>query len=135
MGTLLQDNSSLIILDGGYGASFNSGYLQGNYFIGLGDNIYFGVIGRFNYLTFDDLEYSFNLFEDSLLINRFAPDSHSAIIGQIGAEFKFDGDKVGGFAQINTAFDNNDEQYFTTRRLSLNVGVSFKLDQIFNFWN
>ncbi|MEQ8624694.1 MAG: hypothetical protein RJQ00_07595 [Vicingaceae bacterium] len=136
MGTLINDEDDfvgLVLTEGAFGASFNAGYIQSNYFIDIGDDFYFGICGRLNYLTFNEFDYSFIFSDTSTFSESFTPKDHSALIGQLGAEIKYNGDKVGAFAQLNTAFDSNNEKYFTTRRLSLHVGVSFRLDEIFNF--
>ncbi len=137
MGALIDNTDDdfigLLITEGAYGASFNSGFIQSNYFFEVGTNWYIGILGRVNYLTFDEFDYSFIFSDSSNFSSNFAPRENSAIIGQLGAEVKFTGDRVGAFAQLHTAFDSNDERYFSTRRMSLHIGVAFKLNEILGF--
>lgn len=113
----------LLFLDGGFQAQYSGLFLQTSVHANLSNVAFMGLVAKINSLKFSDFEYTF----DPTINGRYEVREDQNIVGQIALDFNFKGDRVGGFTQLQYAFDNNNEEYFTTRKLGFYGGIYLRI--------
>ena len=125
-GSLTDDIDGFGILNGAFGGNYNLFFLQSSMHVKFDDIAYFGLVGRINSINYNDFDHVFDAAGASGLAS-----GESYLVSQVALDFNVKGEKIGGFAQMQFAFHNGSDQYFSVRRLGLHAGVYLRLGEIF----
>ncbi len=127
-GAIIDIQNDIIFLDELYvSAKYNSFFLQGGGFTNIGDKNYIGVIAKVSALEFSNFRYSTIL----SVTSNYYPSDVTQTVGQAGIQYNYKGQKFGFLGQVQYAFTDSSDKYFTLRKWGVHVGAYFRFNEMF----
>lgn len=127
-GALLSGEGDIIFLDEFFiSAQYTSFFVQGAGFSNVGGDNYIGLVAKVTALEFSK-------FKTSTLLNNtsdFFPSDKTQTVGQVGIQYNYKGEKFGFSTQLQYAFTDSNDSYFTLRQAGIHVGAYFRLSEMF----
>tara|TARA_R110002111_G_scaffold106394_1_gene164749 strand:- start:530 stop:1210 length:681 start_codon:yes stop_codon:yes gene_type:complete len=112
----------------GIGADFTSFFIQGAAFANIDEENHIGLVARVNALEYSNFRYS------DIFTNNTQPiifKDKTKTVGQVGIQYNYKGQKFGVLGQVQYAFTDSNNDYFTVRSLGIHVGAYLRLNEIF----
>ncbi len=126
----LDDNFLLFSEDFAIGADFSSFFVQGAAFANLDKQNHVGLVVRVNAIEYSNFRYS-DFFANEDFTSSIDFSDKTQTVGQAGLQYNYKGQKFGFMSQLQYAFTNSNDDYFTVRGFGIHVGAYFRLNEIF----